>query len=204
MNVWRERLSRWFEPAARRCPVSPNVLTLSAVALNLTAAALLAAAQRDHRRFLLALLPLAIGGLLDAFDGIVARVQGLTSRFGDFLDHFLDRVSDAALLAGWLIGAEVRMVVALPAVALVMLNGYVGTQLEATFSVRSYDETGRGEFVLGLIVLPIVSYLVFETGVNWSWNRLQIADCLAILLSAFALLGIVQRLQLARKLARQA
>ena len=122
MNIWRGRLHRWLAPAARRCPLSPNAITLLALAINIVAAALL-----YRRWFLVAIVLLAIGGLADAFDGVVARVQEKTSRYGDFLDHFADRVSDTLLLAGWLLGNEVRLEIALGAIIAIMLNGYLGT-----------------------------------------------------------------------------
>src|SRR5688500_1087929 len=159
MQVWRDRLHRWFAPMARRCPLSPNAVSLVALALNITAAVLL-----YRRCFLVSIVLLTIGGLADAFDGIVARVQNKTSRFGDFLDHFADRVSDALLLTGWLLGSGVRAEIALLAVISIMLNGYIGTQLEATWHERTYDTVGRGEFVLALVVFPITSHILFSNG----------------------------------------
>ena len=198
MNVWRDRLHRWFTPLARRCPLSPNAVTVLALCLNAVGAWLL-----YDRRFLLALLFIAIGGLADAFDGIVARVQEKSSRYGDFLDHFCDRVSDLVLVAGWLLGNDVRIELALAVVLLVMLNGYAGTQIEATWGQRSYDSLGRGEFVLGMIVYPIGSHLLYANG----WDLLtpaglRIAEWMSLLLLAVAVLGIVQRFALATKLER--
>jgi phosphatidylglycerophosphate synthase len=198
VHPWRERLSRWFTPLAQRFPLSPNAITILALIFNLCAAALLARAL-----FLWAIVLIAVGGLADAFDGIVARAQAKETRFGDFLDHFADRVSDAALTACWLIGSQVRESLVLTAVIAVMLNGYIGTQIEATFRVRNYESVGRGEFVLALIVFPIASYILFHNG--WSSVALAgmtIAEWLALLLIAFALFGIVQRLALARRLER--
>src|SRR5438309_7742993 len=97
VNVWRERLGRWFDPLARRLSLSPNAITLIALAINLIAAAMLIHAKRSPRFFLIAMVFLAVGGLADALDGIVARAQGKSSRFGDFLDHVADRISDTTL-----------------------------------------------------------------------------------------------------------
>lgn len=88
-------------------------------------------------------------------------------------------------------------------VAAVMLNGYAGTQIEATFGERNYETVGRGEFVLALIVFPLVSYTLATNG--WTGVRylgLSIAEWLTALLITFALLGIAQRLQLAGRLER--
>lgn len=198
MHPWRERLARWLTPLAVRCPLSPNAVTLVALALNLAAATLL-----YFRYFLLAIVLIAIGGFCDALDGLVARLQQKSTRLGDFLDHVADRVSDSALAAGWMIGSGVRQELTVAAIIGVMLNGYVGTQIEATYSRRNYETVGRGEFVLALIVFPIISSILATNG----WTRLQaaqltIAEWLTVLLIAFALLGIVQRVVLAARLER--
>jgi archaetidylinositol phosphate synthase len=198
MHPWRDRLTRWFSPLARRSPLSPNAITILALLLNAAAAALLV-----RRWFVMAIILIAFAGLADAFDGIVARTQGKETRFGDFLDHFADRVSDTLLTAGWAVGSGVRESLVLAAVIVTMLNGYVGTQIEATFRERNYESIGRGEFVLALIVLPLVSYILFRSG--WDSIRaggLTIAEWLAVALIAFAILAIGQRLALARRLER--
>lgn len=198
MNVWRDRLHRWLSPLARRCPLSPNALTILALALNAFGAWLL-----YDRRFLLALGFIAIGGLLDALDGIVARVQEKSSPYGDFLDHFCDRVSDLLMVVGWLLGNRVRVEIAMAVVLAVMLNGYIGTQIEATWRERNYDSVGRGEFVLGMILYPIVSHILAEN--RWDTlapGGLLIAEWMSLLLFAFAVLGIVQRFALASRLNR--
>lgn len=198
MNVWRERLHRWFEPLARRAPLSPDAITLIALASNVIAAALL-----WRRQFILAIILLIFGGLLDALDGIVARVQEKATRYGDFLDHFADRVSDLLLMAGWLLGNEVRIEITLTVVIGVALNGYIGTQIEATWRERRYDSIGRGEFVLAMVLYPIVSFILY--GNKWqavAWYGLTIAEWMALLLVVFALLGILQRFLLASRLER--
>ena len=199
MNVWRERLHRWFAPMARRCPLSPNAVSVLALAINVGAAALL-----YKRFFLVAIVFIIVGGLADAFDGIVARVQEKASRYGDFLDHFADRVSDVLVAAGWMFGNGVRSEITVAALIGIMLNGYIGTQIEATWRERNYDTVGRGEFVLALVVFPIVSFILADNG--WDALRpggLAIAEWMTLLLVAFALLGIAQRFRLARRLASQ-
>jgi archaetidylinositol phosphate synthase len=198
MHVWRERLRRWFEPMARRCPLSPNAITILALLINAGAAWLL-----YSRHFVGAILCIIVGGLADAFDGIVARVQNKSSRYGDFLDHFADRVSDTLVVTGWLLGSGVRVELAIAAIIAVMMSGYIGTQIEATWHEREYETVGRGEFVLALIVFPLVSLILFDNG----WNRITLAtlsipEWLTLLLLTFAALGIVQRLKLAARLGR--
>lgn len=203
MHPWRERLNRWFTPVARRLPLSPNTITLIALCLNLVAAVMLLLGTRHPALFLVAMIFVAIGGFADALDGVVARLQQKETRFGDFLDHICDRISDTALAACWMIGNRVRETLVVAAVIVIMLNGYIGTQIEATFRERNYESLGRGEFVLALVVFPIVSFILFSNG----WSSLQlggatIAEWLSILLLVFALIGIVQRIVVAQRMER--
>jgi archaetidylinositol phosphate synthase len=200
MNLWRSRFERWFTPLARRCPLSPNAISFAALLLNLAAAACLAS-----RLFAIAIVVLSFGGLADAFDGVVARVQGKTSRYGDFLDHFFDRLSDLALIAGWMLGNRIRVEIIIAVLIVVMLNGYIGTQIEATWHERDYDTVGRGEFLLGLVIYPLVSQILFAN--HWDTLRpaagLLIAEWMLLLLLLFSLFGIYQRFRLAARLARE-
>lgn len=204
MNVWRDRLARWFGPIARRVPLSPNAISLIALALNIVAAVMLFQGRQRPLLFLAAIGFIALGGLADALDGIVARVQQKSSRFGDFLDHSADRLSDTLLAICWLAGNGVRVPLLIAATVGVMLNGYVGTQIEATFGERSYDTVGRGEFVLALIVYPIVSFILFTNGWNGlRYAMLTIPDWLAALMTLAAALGIAQRVVRAWQLERR-
>ncbi|HYM60976.1 MAG TPA: CDP-alcohol phosphatidyltransferase family protein [Thermoanaerobaculia bacterium] len=203
MNIWRERLARWFDPLARRCPLSPNAISLIALGVNLIAASCLFGGGRRPALYLVAVALVVIGGLADAFDGIVARAQHKESRYGDFIDHVADRVSDICLAGGWLLGNGVREELALATVIAIMLNGYLFTQIEATFNEHAYDSVGRGEFVLALIIYPITSYLLAVC--QWSalqLGGLRISEWMTLLLIAFAVLAIVQRLALAARLGR--
>ena len=53
-------------------------------------------------------LVIAIGSLMDMFDGVVARVQKKETEFGAFLDSVLDRYADALIFLGlaWYLGAQ--------------------------------------------------------------------------------------------------
>ncbi len=203
MHPWRERLSRWLTPMARRTRLSPNAITLIALFLNLFAAGMFLLGTRHPALFLAAILFIAVAGFADALDGVVARLQQKETRFGDFLDHVCDRLSDTALAACWTIGNRVRESLVVTAVVFIMLNGYIGTQIEATFRERNYQSIGRGEFVLALIVFPIVSFILCSNG--WAALRFggaTVAEWLSVALIAFALLGIGQRVALARRMER--
>jgi phosphatidylglycerophosphate synthase len=87
--------------------VSPDVLTITGLALNGVACAFFAfAGGKDYRSPLL----LKIGGgvalvasIFDMLDGRVARLRGRETKFGAFLDSTMDRYSDMVLFMGLMI-----------------------------------------------------------------------------------------------------
>jgi len=100
-DLLRKRFGGIMEPIARlvgRTGVSPNVVTLTGVVLNLGVAWVLA---QGYMRIGGLLLPLA--SLFDALDGTLARLTGKRSRFGAFLDSTMDRFSEAIVYLGLLI-----------------------------------------------------------------------------------------------------
>jgi CDP-diacylglycerol---glycerol-3-phosphate 3-phosphatidyltransferase len=78
--------------------VPPNVITWSALVLNLWACVFFAAG-----RFAAAGGLMAFAGLCDLLDGPVARKQNRVSKFGGFLESILDRYSDLMLFLGLLV-----------------------------------------------------------------------------------------------------
>jgi CDP-diacylglycerol--glycerol-3-phosphate 3-phosphatidyltransferase len=85
-------------PTARvlsKTGVTPNTLTVMGFLVSVAAGVLIA-----KEYFLAGGLVVLFAGAFDLLDGPVARVTGKTSKFGGFLDSTLDRLSEAAVLAG--------------------------------------------------------------------------------------------------------
>lgn len=78
--------------------IPPNVITWSALFLNLWACVFFAAG-----RFAAAAGMMALAGLGDLLDGPVARRQNRVSKFGGFLESILDRYADLMLFLGLLV-----------------------------------------------------------------------------------------------------
>jgi phosphatidylglycerophosphate synthase len=78
--------------------IPPNVITWSALVLNLWAGMLFA-----RGRFATAGGMMILSALCDLLDGPVARRQNRVSLFGGFLDSILDRYADLVLFLGLLI-----------------------------------------------------------------------------------------------------
>ena len=107
-----ERIGEAFGPPVDRvvrlvAHISPDVLTITGLALNGVACACIAfSGGKDYRMPEL----LRAGGLValvasvfDMLDGRVARLRGRETKFGAFLDSTMDRYSDMLLFMGLLI-----------------------------------------------------------------------------------------------------
>jgi phosphatidylglycerophosphate synthase len=97
-DAWKSRGRSWLLPLARWLAAKgakPDHLTFAGLAFSLVAALLL-----GKGAFFGAAILIGLSGLCDILDGDVARVRGVVSRFGAFLDSTLDRVGEGALYAG--------------------------------------------------------------------------------------------------------
>ena len=96
---WRHRLAeRFTTPAAKvlsKTGVTPNTLTVMGFLVSVASGVLIATEY-----FLVGGLVVLFAGAFDLLDGPVARITGRTTKFGGFLDSALDRLSEAAVLAG--------------------------------------------------------------------------------------------------------
>jgi len=93
---------RLIQPVARS-RVSPNMLTIVGLLLNVLTAAVIGGGYLFAAGMLL-----LFAGVFDMADGALARVKNATSQFGDFLDATLDRLAEASVGLGLLWHAMAR------------------------------------------------------------------------------------------------
>ena len=73
--------------------LTPNMISLAGLALNVVAAVLV-----TQELFFLAGLAFIVGSLMDMFDGRYSRMSGKGTMFGAFLDSTLDRIEEGIVL----------------------------------------------------------------------------------------------------------
>lgn len=169
-----------------RAGVRPWQLTVGSLAMNGVVAWLLL----TDRRFLPGILLLP-AGLLDIFDGGVARLRGEDSRLGAFLDSVLDRLSDALVLGAlyWSLRSQdegTQAALALSSLVISLVVSHIRAEAEALDLSLSEGVFQRLERYVALMVgltapgalLPVLAVLTALGGVTvvqraWSaWRQL--------------------------------
>lgn len=147
-----------------RTRVTPNWLTT--MGMLFTAAAMVAVALGEP---LIGGFVLIAGGLMDTFDGAVARATGRSTPFGGFYDSVSDRVSDGLILGGmafWL--RDEPRLFALAVVALVgaEVTSYVRAKAEAIDLDCSVGILERAERAM-LLILALLFHRWLLEPVLW-------------------------------------
>ena len=186
-----ERLAEFLRPS----PVRPNTVTLTAAALMLAAAGLIAAGFAGWSGRAAVATAMALALVLDTADGRLARLQGTSSAFGRWLDQFLDEMADLALHAaiawsafsregrpGWLLLG----IVYASGKYLFLVQSTLGDELERRSSLRGSDQpaqrVGRRPHGIAAIV-----HLIGHADVRWHlWIVLAAIGRLDLALAAYA------------------
>jgi CDP-diacylglycerol--glycerol-3-phosphate 3-phosphatidyltransferase len=140
--------------------VTPN--TLTTLGLLLTTAG---AVTITFDRPVLAGWILVFGGLMDTFDGAVARARHKSTPFGGFYDSVTDRLSDGIILAGvafWLTDRPRLFLLAIVALVAAQVTSYVRAKAEAIDLSCSIGIMERAERAILLMVGLVFHRWVLE------------------------------------------
>ncbi|MCU0236559.1 MAG: CDP-alcohol phosphatidyltransferase family protein [Acidobacteria bacterium] len=145
-----------------RSRITPNHLTLIAFLLALGSTVLFALGTAMGAIGAAVLCQLLL--IFDCADGMLARARGTCSRFGSFLDLFLDRISDFLVILGITIGFfrsgggdKDRLILGLFILALYMLQ-VVLYYISNSFLEARNGESGEGRAV-GIFYITVMGIL---------------------------------------------
>jgi phosphatidylglycerophosphate synthase len=170
--------------AARRLNLRPNQITVAAFVLSLAGALFFLGG--NGASFLVAGLLVYVGTLFDAADGMLARSTSQCTRFGAYLDLYLDRITDFVVLGamawGYYLqsgrrGFLVFSLVGLAAYMLQVLLYYLEREYRGLQSGSGASGDYRGLVYLGILAFSLA-------------NRLEIVIAI---LCAIPVLNIVYR-----------
>ncbi|WP_333822483.1 CDP-alcohol phosphatidyltransferase family protein [Pinisolibacter sp.] len=163
-GLFKTHIDPLWERAARPLAatgVTPNQVTL----IGLVLVAVNVAAFSWHRSTLVLGLGLIVAFAFDALDGAVARLTGLSSRRGGYLDAVVDRYQELAMMLalGWASGAWMAAIMGL---AGAYLTSYAKARTAIEIPVdndRWPDLFERQERILFLCGLMILAGTVFRS-----------------------------------------
>lgn len=137
--------------------MNPNLLSLVSLLFAILAGVLYI--LEGSYWLLLAAIMVLVSGFLDALDGKVARISSKASKRGDFVDHVIDRYSDAIILGAIAVSFRCEVSFGLFAVIGVLLASYMGTQAQALGLGREYRGIlGRADRIAVLVIISIIQY----------------------------------------------
>jgi len=168
LDQYRHHVKVYFDPLvaiAIRCRLTPNVLTIAALA-----ASALAGMFFYLRMELLGVLAVALNAFFDAMDGAVAREMKMQSKRGDFLDHAVDRYADIFIITGLFAGGLVPWQIGVFALTGVLMASYLGTQAQAVGVGRYYGGLlGRADRLVLIMAVGIISIIVPMSFYSLTW-----------------------------------
>lgn len=113
-----------------------------------------------------ALLFVLLNGFLDGMDGALARKNGTASKYGDFLDHVIDRYADIFMICGIFLGGYLRPDLGAVVIVGILMASYLGTQAQAVGIGRVYGGImGRADRMI-IIVVATCLQLVYPAEIG--------------------------------------
>lgn len=171
-----------------RAGVTPNQITLAAMALSLAYGAALASAPASALLWFGLPLFLLLRMALNAIDGMLATATGNKTPLGALLNEMGDQVSDVALYLPFALAAGVEPVLVVLVVVAALLAEFAGVLAQAIGAPRGFQgPMGKSDraFAFGVIALLI------GAGVAPAWpNGLLV---LVLLLSALTVFNRLRR-----------
>ncbi len=183
--MFTQRFQDWVRRAARRLVtaihlrgITPNVLTLTGLAVTVAAAVLIGLGW---------LIPgglvLLFAGLFDILDGAVARVTNRVGRYGAFLDSTTDRYAEVVTYAALLYhfisrsGGELPAMLVIVALGGSLLVSYVRARAQSLGFTCDGGLLARPErvviIVAGLVVPPLLIPALWVLAVLTNLTALQ-------------------------------
>ena len=171
---YRDFGTKILNPLAKRMPIGPMGISFLSLLTAIGAGYSFYMADLENTNWLLiGALMVFLTAVLDALDGMVARMRAISSRRGDLIDHTLDRVADIIIVGGIALGPLVEITVGFAAIIGILMLSYMGTQAQAVGAGREYAGLlGRADRLVVLVMVPIIQY--FSEGyLDWNYMTLM-------------------------------
>jgi CDP-diacylglycerol---glycerol-3-phosphate 3-phosphatidyltransferase len=172
--------------------LTPNAISLTGLALNIVAAALVFA---DH--FFLGGIAFIVGSVCDTLDGRYSRMSGKGTQFGAFLDSTLDRASEGIVLTAVAFqfsdeGKDIAVAATVAAVLASVMVSYTRARAEA---LGIKGDVGIAPRAIRVVILSIG--LLFAKGA--SLGDFELLEPAVYVLAALSIVTVFQRIFFVRR-----
>ncbi len=173
LDKLRSRFTALLNPAVERLGwVNPNHISWFSLAVAAISMWLFATAPRGGAGSILAAtVLLAFAAFCDGLDGQIARLHGKTTRFGDYLDHTIDRIVDIGIIiaigvnGAWISSPHLGWAAAVAT----LMGSYMGTQAQSVGLGRNYGGFGRADrLAITLIGGVVASWQAYSGSADMS------------------------------------
>lgn len=168
----------------RRLGISPNSITFFSILLSFGIAYFFWNTSDNSSYFLIVAFGLLLRMMLNALDGMMARIYNLQSKLGEVLNEVGDIVSDVAIYFPLIIFESLRIEIAIIFILLSIINEFCGLMAKVISGERRYDgPMGKSDraFLIGIIC--IVYY--FTNGLDPYMNYIIGGPSIMIILSSY-------------------
>ena len=156
----------------RRLGISPNSITVFSILLSFVIAYFFWNTSDNSSYFLIVAFGLLLRMMLNALDGMMARIYNLQSKLGEILNEVGDIVSDVAIYFPLIIFETLRIEIAIIFILLSIINEFCGLMAKVISGERRYDgPMGKSDraFLIGIICIvysftnglaPYMNYII--------------------------------------------
>ena len=156
----------------RRLGISPNSITIFSILLSFGIAYFFWNTSDNSSYFLIVAFGLLLRMMLNALDGMMARIYNLQSKLGEVLNEVGDIVSDVAIYFPLIIFESLRIEIAIIFILLSIINEFCGLMAKVISGERRYDgPMGKSDraFLIGVICIvyyftnsldPYMNYII--------------------------------------------
>ena len=161
LDRYRSKVEKIINPIANKINLEANFLSYLSLLFAFFAGISAYFSYDFPYLLLLSSFFLIMNGFLDALDGEIARIKKEASAKGDFMDHAIDRFSDAFIIGGIALSQWINKSLGIFSITIIFLISYLGTQAQAVGYKRVYSGLlGRADRIIILFFALIIQFFI--------------------------------------------
>ena len=168
----------------RRFGISPNSITIFSIFFSFLISFFFWNAPENPFYFLIVAFGLLLRMMLNALDGMMARIYNLQSKFGEILNEVGDIFSDVAIYFPLIIFSTLSTEIAIIFIVLSIINEFCGLMAKVISGERRYDgPMGKSDRAFLIGVICIVYY--FTNSLDPYMNYIIGGSSILMIISSF-------------------